>query len=64
MSDYCPEHPNTELVPAEDTGEPTCQVCVVLRIVDRVDSFGITGADGQHREVTKAEFIEHMLAQA
>jgi hypothetical protein len=64
MPDYCPEHPNTEIVADEDTGIPICWVCVALQIVDRVDSFGITGADGQHREVTKTEFIESVLARA
>ena len=34
MPDYCSEHPNTELIAAEDTGTPTCWVCVALRVVE------------------------------
>lgn len=64
MSDYCLEHQNTELVPAEDTGEPTCWVCTALRVAKLADSFGIIGTDGQDREVSKTEFIERVLAGA
>jgi hypothetical protein len=40
----CPEHPNTALVADEDTGEPTCWVCVAIRVAELADSFGIIGA--------------------
>lgn len=61
---FCPEHVNTELVAAEDTGEPTCWVCTSIRVAGLADSFGIIDADGQDREVSKAEFIERVLAGA
>lgn len=64
MPDYCPEHANTELVPAEGTGEPTCWVCTALRVAELVDSWGVIGPDGQDRVVTKAEFVERLLARA
>jgi hypothetical protein len=61
---FCAEHVNTELVPAEDNGELTCWVCVALRVAERVDSWGVIGPDGQDRVVTKAEFVERLLARA
>lgn len=61
---FCPEHPNTALFTDEDTGNPTCWVCVTLRAAELADSWGIIGSDGQHREVSKAEFMEHAQAQA
>ncbi len=64
MSDYCVEHPNTELFAAEDTGEPACWVCQALRVAELADGFGIIGTDGQDCVVTKAEFVERLLARA
>jgi hypothetical protein len=64
MSDYCLDHPNTELVPAEDTGEPTCWICTALRVAKLADSWGVIGPDGQDRQVTKEEFVRGLLAQA
>jgi hypothetical protein len=64
LSDYCLEHPNTELVPVEDTGGPTCCVCTALRVAELADSWGILGADGQDRNLTKEEFVRSLLAQS
>lgn len=64
MPNYCLAHPNTELVPDEDTGEPTCWVCVAIRVAELADSFGIIGVDGLDREISKTEFIERVQAGA
>jgi hypothetical protein len=64
MSDYCVEHPNTELFAAEDTGGPTCWMCQALRVAELADSFGIIGPDGQNRLVTKEQSVEGLLARA
>ncbi len=64
MSDFCLDHPNTELYVAEDNGELTCWVCLALRVAERADSFGIIGPDGQDRVVNKEEFVERLLARA
>jgi len=49
---------------AEDNGELTCWVCQALRVAELADGFGIIGADGQDCVVTKAEFVERLLACA
>ena len=61
---FCPEHPNTLLVPAEDTGAPICWVCTAICVAELADHWWVGGADGQDREVRKAEFIEGVLARA
>lgn len=61
---FCAEHVNTELVPAEDTGAPTCWVCTALRVAELADSWGVIGPDGQDRQVTQEEFVGRLLAQA
>jgi hypothetical protein len=64
MPDYCLAHPTTELIAAEATGEPTCWVCVTIRVAELADSVGIIGPDGESREVSKETFLERLLEHA
>lgn len=64
MPDYCRAHPTTELIAAEDTGEPTCWVCVTIRVAELADSWGIIGPDGESREMSKEEFLARVREHA
>ena len=60
MPERCQDHPNVELTPAEDSGAPTCWVCVAVRLAELADSCGIIGPNGQERE----DFVRNLLTQA
>jgi hypothetical protein len=64
MSDYCQDHPAIELIPAEDSGAPTCWVCVGIRVAELADTCGLIGPDGESREVSREEFVACLEADA
>ena len=60
MPEHCQDHPAIELIPAADSGAPTCWVCVGIRLAELADTCGFISHDGESREVSREEFVARL----